>query len=134
MNVHALDTNVLIAWLLDEDPRQSRAALRLFKQTETAGDTLLLTWPVLQQLIWVLRERYDVPRESILSAVASILGIGCIKFEDAEFLEEFIQEAQISHLQLDDLIIGACARARGADSVMTFNRRAGRHPWFDVIV
>ncbi|MFT5934302.1 MAG: putative nucleic-acid-binding protein [Hydrogenophaga sp.] len=46
----ALDTNVLVRWLTNDDAQQSQAAERLLTQTSTSGERLFVPVTVVLEL------------------------------------------------------------------------------------
>lgn len=75
----AVDTNVLLRRLLQDDREQTAKADRLF---ETAG-AILVTDVVLAELVWTLAgKRYGAVREQVVEAITSLLEEPNIHFED----------------------------------------------------
>ena len=58
----ALDTNVLVRFLVQDDARQGAAASRLIRSGVEAGGTLFVPVTVVLELEWVLRT--DFPSDS----------------------------------------------------------------------
>jgi len=52
--MRALDTNVLVRYLVVDDEAMASRALRLFKEAEGLGEAFLVTTPVLLDSLWVL--------------------------------------------------------------------------------
>ena len=50
----ALDTNVLIRLLVDDDPIQAKRARRLLESTRERGEQCFISAPVLCEIEWVL--------------------------------------------------------------------------------
>jgi predicted nucleic acid-binding protein len=84
--VIALDTNVLVRYLLNDDPEQSGVAAVLLKkrQTYTAPPTVML------ELVWVLSVN-DCSRAEISSALKHLVGLPNFKPREFEAVCRAIQ-------------------------------------------
>ncbi len=67
----ALDTNVLVRLLMNDDKRQTAASLRTLEREQ---DVLLLN-TVLLETVWVLQSVYAAGRAEILDAARRILSV-----------------------------------------------------------
>lgn len=77
----AVDTNVLLRYLLYDDPAQSRRAAALI----TGDDNVLITDVVLVETIWTLKgKRYNLDKESLIKVINSLFEEPTIKFEDGQ--------------------------------------------------
>lgn len=77
----AIDTNVLLRYLLDDDKAQSKRAAALI-----LGDTpVLITDVVLAETIWTLKgKRYKLDKETIIQVVHSLFEEPNIVFENGQ--------------------------------------------------
>jgi predicted nucleic-acid-binding protein len=64
-----VDTNVLVRAAVQDEPLQSRVAVRLLQDAETVAVTL----PTLCEFVWVLSRGYRHSTSSILSAIRRLL-------------------------------------------------------------
>ena len=76
----ALDTNVWVRYVTNDDPVQARRAMDIL----AAADEVFLPKTVLLELEWVLRAAYDLPRQAILKAMLQILGLPMVRAEKPE--------------------------------------------------
>lgn len=65
----AIDTNVLVRIILDDDAAQVAASLRLFQ----SGEPVYMLNSVLLETAWVLKSRYAVPVADIADALEAVL-------------------------------------------------------------
>lgn len=73
----AVDTNVLVRYVTNDDPEQARKAVALLSQEET----VLVAHTVLLELEWVLRSAYGLDRPRILAACYAILGLKSVHID-----------------------------------------------------
>jgi predicted nucleic-acid-binding protein len=67
----ALDTNVLVRFLVADDEVQSARAARLVSRTIRDGDHLFVSDVVLCEVVWVLRASYGFGRAEIADGCRS---------------------------------------------------------------
>ena len=92
----AIDTNVLLRYLLDDDAQQSQKAKKLINGQQT----VLITDVVLTETIWVLKgKRYQVSKDNIVDVIHALFAEPNIQFEDAQgvwcALKDFVNAAPI---------------------------------------
>lgn len=118
----ALDTNVLLRFLVRDDEAQALRARTLVETCRAAGDTCLVSNPVLCELEWVLEGVYRATRADVVGAVRTLLTTPPFVLEDAPRLERALQMYSKGKGDLADYILGEIAAARGARTTYTFDR------------
>ncbi len=77
----AIDTNVLLRYLLDDDIKQAKKASALI----TGTNKVLLTDIVLTETIWTLKgKKYKLDKDSIVKVINSLFAEPNIIFEDGQ--------------------------------------------------
>lgn len=79
----AFDTNLLVRLIVDDHPRQADVAEQLLKQHR-----VLISRTVLLETEWVLRSRYQIPRERIHAFFQSMMQTENAELEDAPAIEQ----------------------------------------------
>ena len=73
----AVDTNIVVRLLVNDDARQGAAARRLFESDEIwIGVTVLL------ETAWVLESVYDLSADETVKALQRLLGLPNVRAED----------------------------------------------------
>ena len=129
----ALDTNVLIRFLVKDDEKQANTVYKIFKKAEMNKDTLFVPLLVVLEVVWVLESVYDVTRQEVLDSFESLLLMPILKFEAQVAVRRFILSARESNLDLPDLLIATSAQLSGCDSVLTFDMAASKSKLFMLI-
>lgn len=81
----AIDTNVLVRMLVDENPEQSKACQRLFESHEVfIPDTVLL------ETEWVLRAAFGLNRLEICNLLRKICGISSVRLRESQVVTQAI--------------------------------------------
>ena len=77
----AVDTNVLLRYLLDDDAKQSKKASAII----TGSVNVLITDIVLTETIWTLKgKKYKLGKESIIEVINTLFAEPNIIFEDGQ--------------------------------------------------
>jgi predicted nucleic-acid-binding protein len=130
----ALDNNILIRFLVADEPRQAQLVYRLFKNVEKKNERFFVSLLVVLETLWVLDSVYEYTSAEIVEALKGLLALRVLDFESASVLREWLETAQTSKGDLSDLLIGHVAHNKGCSSVLTFDKKASRHPLFDELV
>lgn len=128
-----LDTNVVVRYLAQDDPKQSAAATRLFEHTLSPESPGLVSAIVLCELAWVLAECYDADRARIRAAIEGLLASRQIAVEAPELVRRALRAWADSGADFADALIGEVAAAHGAAKTVTFDRAAGRLAGFELL-
>lgn len=129
----ALDTNVLVRFLVADDERQAEMVRMLFKQTELNQQKLFVPLLVVLELLWVLASVYSIPRNKILDALQNMLLMPVLSFDSQAALQDFIHSAKNGKEDLSDLLIAHAAVEAGCDTVLTFDKKASGFRHFQLI-
>jgi len=89
----ALDTNVLVRFLVRDDEKQATLVHGLFKQAEREKQKLFVPILVMLEMIWVLESVYSIPRDKILDALQSLLLMPVLSFDGQMELQKFCVNA-----------------------------------------
>ncbi|OLP53606.1 hypothetical protein BJF92_05485 [Rhizobium rhizosphaerae] len=119
----AVDTNVLLRFLVDDDPEQNRLA-RDFMAARTIEDPAYVSALVLAETVWLLRKRLGYPWASILNLLRALLAAAELVIEHAEDLDLLVEKAETLRADLSDHLIVWAARKAGCRKTVTFDREA----------
>ncbi len=118
-----LDTNVLVRYLTEDDPRQSRQAAALVAETVAAGERLFVSAVVLCELVWVLRGAYSLDRQTIAGTLDRILATAQLEIDQKDLVREALEDYRGGGGDFADYVIGRRAREAGCERTATFDRR-----------
>jgi predicted nucleic-acid-binding protein len=68
-----LDTNIVVRYLAQDDPRQSQIATRLMEKTLSPDVPGFISLVVLTEILWVLVSLYFVDRAGVVQVVSGLL-------------------------------------------------------------
>ena len=129
----ALDTNVLVRFLVRDDEQQSKAVYRKFKQTEADKEVLFIPALVVLEAVWVLESVYEATRQEILDSIDQLLLMPILEFEVQSAIRSFVSSARENKTGLSDLLIAHSARFAGCECVITFDKRASNLELFELL-
>jgi predicted nucleic-acid-binding protein len=121
-----LDTNVLVRFLVWDDPEQFERARRLIKREIGQAEPVLVSLLVLLETEWVLRSRYSLPKSDILGVFSSLLETAEVEFEGGGAVEEALFMWRDSTAQFADCLISAQHRQLGCRATATFDSKAAK--------
>ena len=131
--MNALDTNVVIRFLVADDTIQAQKVYDLFKRAEANKEHFRVPLTVVLEMIWVLESAYDIPRKEIIGALHELLSMPILKFESFSALKNFVVTARESAFDLSDLLIAHSAESHGCEGVLTFDKKASDFKLFRLI-
>jgi len=129
----AVDTNILVRFLVGDDPVQSEKVKTFLQNAEKRGLVLFISIPVLLETIWVLESSYSCPSHEILNAIEQLILMPIFRFEAPERVKDMIQQARENKMELADLLIGLTARDAGCDAAITFDKDASQSSLFEYL-
>lgn len=120
----ALDTNVLVRYLVRDDETQFALAQRLIAQCVATGQALFVPVTVVLELDWVLRSRYARTKPELLHILAHLFSAAELQFESERALEVALQLFREGAADFADGVHVAPAAQAGEQPLWTFDRRA----------
>ena len=131
--MNAIDTNVLVRFLVNDDRVQSAKVRQLFAIAERERAMFYVPLLVLLKTIWVLESAYQVKRSDMIETIAELLLVPVLQFEQREAVQSMLAIVADAPLDLPDALIAQSALYQGCDSVLTFDQKAARGPGFELL-
>jgi predicted nucleic-acid-binding protein len=121
--VIGLDTNVLVRFLVDDDPAQNSKA-RAFLASCSFEDPVFVSAVTLAETVWVLTRRLKFPAASVIGTLRDLLASEGLIAEYDHELGELIGRDGVPEADLADHLISWAGRAAGCSSTVTFDALA----------
>jgi predicted nucleic-acid-binding protein len=131
--VKGLDTNVLVRFLVKDDPLQAARAVSFVRATCSVDSPCHVNRIVLCELEWVLESAYGYPRSTVAEVIGRILRTAEFLIEDADEAWAALRAFREHGADFSDCLLGQTNLARGCESTATFDRRAGRVAGFELL-
>ncbi|MCF6319636.1 MAG: type II toxin-antitoxin system VapC family toxin [Proteobacteria bacterium] len=129
----ALDTNVLVRFLMADDEKQTASVYELFKKSEKNKQELFITILVILELLWVLESVYEINRQNIVNSLSDMMQMPIFKFEHHLSLQQLVIAAKDTNTDLSDLLIAQCAKSLGCKVTLTFDKKAAKTQLFKLM-
>jgi len=117
-----LDTNVLVRYLVQDDPAQTARATRLIERELSDSEPGFVSLVVLMETCWVLKRIYGATKDEQRAMARGILETRQLVVEARATVNRAIDKAESG--EFADALIAEIAREAGCSRVVTFDRRA----------
>ncbi|MFO1141313.1 MAG: type II toxin-antitoxin system VapC family toxin [Amaricoccus sp.] len=128
----ALDTNVLVRFIVRDHPDQSRAAHDMMGRL-SEGDPGFVCREVILELAWVLERAYGIDRQRIADVLTGLIASREVEVETAGEIAPAVAAWRDGGPSLADRMIVAAAARAGARALVTFDRAAARLPGAELL-
>lgn len=118
----ALDSNVLLRFLLKDEPEQARKAKSLIDRLDRSDERALVSDVVLCEVVWVLTRTHGYRRASISAVVRQLLAARQLTFDSSDRLLRSVQAFESGKGGFADYVIREHARNAGCRDVRTFDK------------
>ena len=122
----ALDTNILVRYLVEDDAAQLAAAKKLIRSALAAGETFFIAITVTLELEWVLRSNFKFNKEQVTTTLSSLLAAAELTFESEPAAEIALALYRKSSADFSDCVHIALAHMAGESPLWTFDRAASK--------
>lgn len=117
-----LDTNLLIRYLVRDDPLQFGRAKAEIEAAANRDEPLMINAVVLCEVVWVLGSAYEYSRSEIADAIERILATAQFVVEWSDQARQALQDCRTTKAGFTDAFIGRINNSLGAGPTMTFDR------------
>jgi predicted nucleic-acid-binding protein len=122
--VIGIDTNVLVRYLVRDEPEQTALADRLLDALE-ADDPAFVSVVVLVETWWVLRRSYRFSPQECLSVMTGLAGSRQLVLEGAEVVRQALTSTAAG-ADFADALVTALGRRAGCAETVTFDQGSAR--------
>ena len=121
----ALDTNVLVRFLTQDDDAQFQVAADLIEGC-TRDLPGYVCREVMIELVWVLERAYKYPREDIADALLRIVTASQLSVEKAQDIASIVNLYRDEGYDFADLMIRQAAQRTESRTLKTFDQKLAR--------
>ena len=120
-----LDTNVLVRYLAQDDPKQSPIATRLMESL-TIEEPGFVTVVSIVELTWVLSGCYGCTKSELCEVLETLMQTKAVVIQQADVVWQAIRLFRDSKADFPDCLIERAARDAGCRYTTTFDRAAAK--------
>ena len=121
-----LDTNVLVRYIMQDDPKQSPKATRLIESLDINSPGYIAMVSI-NELYWVLTSSYGLTREQVAQALEAMLRTKQLCVERADQVLRALRIFGAGKADFADCLIEQSASAAGCSQTVTFDVGASKH-------
>lgn len=122
----ALDTNVLVRYVVQDDIGQLAAAKRLIDRCVAEGQSLFVPVTVTLELEWVLRASFGYAKDDVLPVLSNLFSAADLSFASEHALEVALQLYREGSVDFADCVHIALATEADEQPLWTFDKGAAR--------
>lgn len=123
MNKVFADTNLFLRIFTPDDPKQTEAVLRVFRQAANGEIALQTNALVIAEIIWVLLSSYKASRAKIHENVLGILNTPGVYVEHEAIITKAMDIFLHTNIDFIDAYSMSWMQANGMSVAYTFDRR-----------
>jgi len=124
--VIGLDTNVLVRYLVQDDPEQTALAIAAIEKRCTPAEPGFISQIVLCELVWVLEQSYKQSREQVALVLEKLTKTSSLSFENLPLVWRSLQDYRAVAVDFADTVIGQKNSENGCVTTLTFDKKAAR--------
>ena len=128
----AIDTNILIRYITQDDELQSKAVERLLAKYDGETQSIFINNIVLCELVWVLDRGYKYSKEQITSTMRIIFSTTEFAFEHHNILWLTLEDYEHNKADFADCLIARINNNHGFKKTYTFDKSATMNNLFSL--
>lgn len=128
-----LDSNVLVRYLTQDDPRQSPVAVRTIESL-TADAPGFVSCVVLVEMAWVLESCYAVGSAPLAEILETVLRTDSLRVERADVAWRALRRFRQSGDDFSHALVAESGLAAGCDAVYSFDQEAAKRSGMTLLV
>jgi predicted nucleic-acid-binding protein len=126
--MQGLDTNVLVRYVLADDPVQTPVAQAAVAQAAASGDPARVSLLTLLETEWVLRSAAKVGRPGVIGLFKKLLECADLLIENEDALVQALHYYEDGLADFADCLMAARYQQLGCSTLLTFDAKASRLP------
>lgn len=122
----AIDTNVLVRLLTQDDPDQFCRVQRCFAAAKERDEPLYLNHIVLCECVWVLSYSYGLSKSALIDVLDRLLLTKQFVIEEKPVVWAAVADYRTSQADFADCLIGIKNRNAGCETTVTLDQGAAK--------
>lgn len=131
--MRGIDTNVLVRYIVQDDPLQSACATHFIEDDISAESAFSINGIVICELVWVLETAYGYPRASIAKVIEQILKTKQFHIAEPDILWQSLSGYKNEGADFADHYISHLNHSNGCEYTATFDKKAARLKHFQLL-
>ena len=121
-----LDTNVLLRYLTQDDPKQSDRATEIIEGRLTEQEPGFVSLVCILEVVWVLKSLYKRTRHQIANDIEMLLAADTLEIQNEQEVYYAVVSLRNGIGTFEDALIGSLGAWRGCLATLTFDEDAAK--------
>ena len=121
-----LDTNVLLRYLAQDDPKQSSRATEIIERRLTEQNPGFVSLVTILEVAWVLKSLFKRSRQQIANDVEMLLAADTLEVQNEQEVYLAVVSLRNGIGTFEDALIGSLSTWRGCTATLTFDEDAAK--------
>jgi predicted nucleic-acid-binding protein len=131
--MRALDTNVLVRFVTNDDEGQAAVVERLFAECQRNREHLFISAPVICELVWVLKNGVGQTRAEIVDVIDALTEDDLFQIEHKSLVARALDRYRRGKADFADYLIGQIGDHANCRDTVTFDRALKGSPGFTIL-
>jgi predicted nucleic-acid-binding protein len=129
----ALDTNVLIRYLVQDDVNQSALATDFIENHCTDSAPCFIGHITLCEVAWVLESNYGQNRTAIAKIIEQLLHVGQLEVMGSSIVWQALNDYKSSNADFPDHLLARVNQSVGCETTVTLDKKASKQTGFELL-
>ena len=123
-----IDSNVILRFILNDDPKLSPKAAKIFRKIEKEKTTVFLSEVIVAEIVYVLLKVYKLKRKDIKEKLLKIFTLGNISIEDKVILPFAFEIFVSKNVDFEDAYQVALMQKKKVKQIYSFDSDFDKFP------
>jgi len=129
----AIDTNILVRYLIQDDVLQGQLAKKLIRRYLAQEESIFIPVTVILEFEWELRSNFLFEKLQVVSLMSSLLSTKELLFESEASIEIALELFRNHSADFADCLHIALAHTAGQSPLWTFDKSAAKIPGAQIL-
>ena len=121
-----LDTNLLLRYLAQDDPKQSLRAAEIIEHRLTEQEPGFVSLVSILEVVWVLKSLFKRSRQQIANDIEMLLAADTLAVQNEQEVYSAVVALRNGTGTFEDALIGSLGIWRGCSATLTFDEDAAK--------
>jgi predicted nucleic-acid-binding protein len=121
-----LDTNVLLRYLAQDDPKQSPRSTEIIERRLTEQEPGFVSLVTILEVVWVLKSLFNRSRQEIANDIEMLLAADTLEVQNEQEVYLAVVSLRNGVGTFEDALIGTLGAWRGCSATLTFDEDAAK--------
>jgi predicted nucleic-acid-binding protein len=122
----ALDTNVILRYLVQDDPVQSPRAAEIIERRLTEQEPGFVSLVTILEVAWALKSLYKQSWQEVANEIEMLLAADTLEVQNEQEVYQALVALRKWPGSFEDALIGALGVWRGCSATVTFDEKAAQ--------